>query len=149
MLTRNGYTVREPDSTALATFHRHGVPFKVWAPATPAFAWLTTFLHAVEPVTEAGWDGGYAYRKIGTSGVWSEHAAGVAIDWNASQHPQGAAKSAGWTKSQVDTIEWMLTHTLKGSFFEWGGHWSTPDSMHFQLRHIDKWNRPENPWKAP
>lgn len=144
--TRKGYAVQEPDSKQLATFTRAGVPFKVWAPAAPAFEWLTTFLHAIEPVTEYGWDGGYAYRKIGGTNVWSEHAAGVAIDWNAAQHPLGTPKSTGWNKAQVGGIEWLLSKTLKGSFFEWGGHWKRPDPMHFELKNVDKWQADNNPW---
>lgn len=145
-LTRNGFTVQEPGSKHLATVTRAGVIFRVWAPAAPAFEWLTTFLHHIEPVTQAGWDGGYAHRLIAGTNVWSEHAAGVAIDWNASQHPLGTPKHTGWDPGAVGAIEWMLTKTLKGSFFEWGGHWSRPDPMHFELKHIDKWRAENNPW---
>lgn len=146
MKTPNGFLVQEPSSPALGVFVRQGVPFKVWAPALPAFQWLTTFLDAVEPVTEPGWDGGYAYRKVAGTQVWSEHAAGTAIDWNASQHGRGGSATQGWTADQARVIRWMLTRTQNGSYFEWGGDWKNPDPMHFELKSLDKWNAPGNPW---
>lgn len=148
MKTPNGFTVHEPTSPLLATFTRAGVPFKVWAPAVPAFQWLTTFLHeAVEPVTEPGWDGGYAHRTVAGTTVWSEHAAGVAIDWNAAQHGRGGSATQGFTAQQAGAIRWMLGRTLKGSFFEWGGTWRNPDPMHFELKSADKWVASNNPWR--
>lgn len=144
--TRNGFTVQPPDSRQLATFSRAGVPFRVWAPAAPAFEWLTGFLHSIEPVTQDGWDGGYAHRKIAGTNVWSEHSAGVAIDWNASQHPLGTPKTTGWDRGAWGAIEWLLSKTLKGSFFTWGGQWTRPDPMHFELKSLDKWQAPNNPW---
>lgn len=147
--TANGFTVIEPGSNKLARFDVAGVgPLIVWKDAMPALRWLAEFLHAVEPIGEVGWDGGYAHRYISGTTRWSEHAAGVALDWNASQHPRGGTRFAGWSTTQRDVIHWMLTHTLKGSYFEWGGDWDNPDPMHFELKSAAKWAADGNPWRA-
>jgi len=144
--TPNGFTVITPGSSKLGRFEVAGVPFVVWKEALPAFRWLTTFLHAVEPVTEQGWDGGYAHRYVAGTSVWSEHAAGSAIDWNAAQHGRGGARFAGWSETQQRVIRWMLTNTAKGKYFEWGADWKNPDPMHFELTSLAKWKAPGNPW---
>ena len=145
--TPNGFTVLEPGSKDLARLDVHGVPFVVWRPAVPAFRHLTDFLHAVEPVTEPGWDGGYAHRLIrGSTDRWSEHASGTAIDWNASQHPMGVKGAPGWTPDQVRVIRWWLA-TPVGRLFRWGIDFSRPDGMHFEVRDKATWDRISKRWQ--
>lgn len=146
--TPNGFTVLDPGSPQLVTLDVHGRPFVVWKPAQRAVRHLVTFLHAVEPVTEAGWDGGHAKRPPrGSSTGWSEHAAGTALDWNASQHPRGAARDAGWTDDQVRVIRWYLQTTI-GRLWRWGNDFrTTPDPMHFELRSKQLWDDTPGWWK--
>lgn len=143
--TPNGFAVLEPGSRDLARLDVHGVPFIVWRPAVPAFKHLTDFLHAVEPVNEPGWDGGHAHRRVRGGSSWSEHAGGVAIDWNASQHPMGAAPTAGWTPEQVRVIRWWLA-TPTGRLFRWGADFRRPDGMHFEVRDKATWDRISVRW---
>jgi hypothetical protein len=145
--TRNGFTVQATDSTDLVTFDIEGVPFKMWVPSVAAFRWFTTLMTAIEPVGQIGWDGAYAYRKIAGTDVWSEHAAGTAFDWNASQHPRGSTKYAGWTADQVRVIRWALATPL-GKLIRWGSDFGDPDPMHFELRSKQLWDDTDGWWKA-
>ena len=139
-LTGNGFTVISEGSPTLVKFHVRTVPFVVAKPYLKAAQHLTKFLAAVEPVTEAGWDGGYAHRLVrGSTTTWSEHASGTAIDWNASQHPMGVKGEPGWTADQERVIRWYLA-TQIGQMWEWGADYSRPDSMHFCLKDRKVWD---------
>lgn len=144
--TRNGFTVLAAGDSRLGSFELAGRPFVVADFALPAFRWWATFLHAVEPATEAGWEGGHAYRKVAGTDVWSEHAAGTAVDWNASQHPRGASKYAGWNSDQVRFLRWGLATPL-GKMIEWGADWTSPDPMHFELTSKALWDATAGWWK--
>ena len=96
-------------------------------------------LDKIEPITEDGWDGTYAYRPVRGGSTWSEHAAGVAIDWNASQHPMAGDRYGGWTTNQVQRLRAVL-NSPKGRVFKWGADFvHRPDSMHFELREPSIW----------
>lgn len=98
---------------------------------------IFTFLCAryerlVEPIIK-GHSWGWSYRPVrGYTDVWSEHAAGTAIDLNAPAHPMG--RSGTFTPAQVQGIRQVLREC--GGVVVWGGDWKTrPDEMHFELRH--------------
>lgn len=133
--TPNGFRVLEPGDTDLATFQLAGKTITCRRSARTLMRRLAEFLHAVEPITEPGWDGVYAYRPVRDGVAPSEHAAGTALDWNASQHPRGGGRYEGWTDTQVRMIRWYLGHTAAGRCFRWGADFSTTvDSMHFEVR---------------
>lgn len=135
--TPNGYPVIAPgDVDELTTVLKvGGASFRVAKAHAASFKALLTFLDAVEPFAEPGWDGGYAHRlQRGSSTKWSEHAAGTAIDTNASQHPMGGARYGGWTADQVRVIRWYLKTSAHGRRMEWGADFDRPDPMHFQLK---------------
>jgi hypothetical protein len=132
--TQNGFTVLVPTSKQLVTITSGKVKFKVRRECSGLLQKLLNFLNTVEPFTEAGWDGGYAYRSIAGSKTWSNHASGTAIDMNASQHPQGK-RNAGWSKAQIKEIEWYLANTATGRAVRWGNKFTTtPDGMHFEIK---------------
>ena len=86
----------------------------------------------VEPIIKAhSW--GWSYRPVrGYTNVWSEHAAGTAVDLNAPAHYMG--KSGTFTKAQETAIRRILTDL--GNVVVWGGVWTArPDEMHFELKH--------------
>lgn len=56
----------------------------------------------------------------------SKHAWGIALDINAPSNPYGA----------TPRIDRRIVDIFKKWGFEWGGDWSTPDGMHFQLSQI-------------
>ena len=70
------------------------------------------------------WDGCFNIRqKRGTNDAMSLHSWGVAIDINAAWNRFGA----------VPTMPKELVKCFKDVGFDWGGDWSHPDGMHFQL----------------
>jgi len=72
------------------------------------------------------WDGCFNIRQKRGALTPSLHSWGVAIDINAAWNPFG--------KQPFMSDELVNCFTDAG--FDWGGHWSTPDGMHFQLRSI-------------
>lgn len=72
-------------------------------------------------------DGCYNVRAMkGNPNNFSVHSWGLAVDFNAADNPYGGEPSF--------SDELVECFTANG--FEWGGNWSTPDGMHFQLPHI-------------
>lgn len=128
---------------------RRGWPVQLTNTNTAPLSWITgrvlkgdahTILdelcrrfHAeVEPIIKAhSW--GWSYRPVrGYTTVWSEHAAGTAVDLNAPAHYMG--KSGTFTKAQETAIRRILTDL--GNVIVWGGVWTRrPDEMHFELKH--------------
>ncbi|TFI01621.1 M15 family metallopeptidase [Micrococcus lylae] len=128
--TRRGWPVQS--TTANLT------PFK-WITGQVLAGDVATILDAlcqrfhaeVEPIRK-DWSWGWSYRPVrGYTDVWSEHAAGVAIDLNAPNHPMG--KFNTFTSAQQATIRRILTDL--GGVVAWGGEWTKrPDDMHFEVR---------------
>ena len=74
-------------------------------------------------------DWGYSVRRIAGSGSWSWHSAGAAVDIDAQNYPQGQRRKVppGW-----------LIELFRQWGWSWGGTWSNPDPMHFDLPDRDK-----------
>ncbi len=144
--TGAGWRVERPGSRNLTTIHAaagHSFTVKKGAGGnvSRAMAWLIDELNKIEPIGEPGWDGTYAYRPVRGGSNWSEHAAGVALDWNASQHPMGSQplRYPGWSAEQSRSIR-ILLRSPRGLAFKWGADFlNRPDSMHFELRSPSVW----------
>jgi len=69
------------------------------------------------------WDGCFNIRSKRGSGTPSLHSWGVAVDVN-----------AAWNKfGQRPTMPASVVKCFTDAGFDWGGTWSFPDGMHFQL----------------
>lgn len=92
------------------------------------------FHEEVERLDTGVWDEwGWSYRPVrGSTSVWSEHAAAVAADLNATRHPMGTEAPETFTRAQVARIRRRLRTRYRG-LVEWGAEWGRPDPMHFQL----------------
>lgn len=79
------------------------------------------------------WDEwGWAVRPVrGQSSGYSNHAGGVAIDLNATQHPMGVSIYNTYTPLQIRRIRWRMR--IFGGVVIWGGEWGRPDGMHFEI----------------
>lgn len=76
------------------------------------------------------YDGCYVDRpKRGGGGV-SSHAYGAAIDLNAAWNGLGATPAARGAKGSL----WEVVGIFEACGFGWGGFWSRPDGMHFEVR---------------
>jgi len=73
------------------------------------------------------WEGCFNIRmKRGGQNSWSLHSWGVAIDFNAGTNRFG----------QEPQMHLSLVKCFTDEGFDWGGAWSKPDGMHFQLSKI-------------
>lgn len=70
------------------------------------------------------WDGCFNIRKKRGAATPSLHSWGLAIDINAAWNGFGKAP----------TMSADLVKCFTDAGFDWGGTWSKPDGMHFQLR---------------
>jgi hypothetical protein len=72
------------------------------------------------------WDGCFNIRKKRGLKSWSLHSWAIAIDINASRNGLGKTPS----------MDKRLVACFTDAGFEWGGEWTRPDGMHFQLATI-------------
>lgn len=71
----------------------------------------------------------YACREIRDGTSLSYHAAGIAIDLNATRHPIGVSIWQTFTPAQITTVRAIAAkYGLR-----WGGEWSRPDGMHLEV----------------
>jgi len=71
-------------------------------------------------------DGCFNIRKKTQGSTPSLHSWGIAIDINAAWN--------GYDKKPTMSKELVACFTDSG--FDWGGNWSIPDGMHFELAHL-------------
>lgn len=74
-------------------------------------------------------DGGYNYRMIPGTSIWSNHASGTAIDLNWSKFPMGVRRM---TPRQVSACQGIVA---RYKVIRWGGDWpgTGVDQMHFEI----------------
>ena len=72
------------------------------------------------------WDGCFNRRKKRGGTSMSLHSWGIAIDINAAWNGFG----------KIPTMSSELVKCFTDAGFDWGGTWSKPDGMHFQLSQI-------------
>lgn len=111
------------------------IPENIWFPALPKRIYCNTRMikpltSALEKVRDRGlqeqiktWDGCFNIRKKRGAVSPSLHSWGLAIDINAAWN--------GFNKPPTMSPELVACFTESG--FDWGGKWSKPDGMHFQL----------------
>lgn len=116
------------------------VPAHLWLPVLPRRIYMNSRM--VRPMTDAlknirdrglgeqlkTWDGCFNIRPMKGRGRRppSLHSWGLAIDINAAWN--------GFGKAPTMTPELVACFTDAG--LDWGGVWSTPDGMHFQLKKL-------------
>ena len=99
------------------------------APAWRAFA-ATMLEHGVL-IRESG-SGTYNCRYISGTSVWSLHAYGLALDINPKANPYRKPLTTEFSTAFITDVLGIATNS--GSYcFRWGGNWTTPDAMHFQI----------------
>ncbi len=138
-LSYNGWPAsRYPGSIGIVRFEPFpGHPFPAGVKGGDVhtiFTYLVKQLDArVEPIEEyrAGDEWGYYYKTSANSNSLSCHASGTAIDYNATQHPNG--RRGTWTSSQLRTIR-AIQAECSGVVFWLGDASRVPDEMHFEIR---------------
>lgn len=99
---------------------------------------LVWFHEVIERLNITGqpWDEwGWAVRPVrGQTTGYSNHAGGVAVDLNATLHPRGVPVSQTFTPRQIRKIKRRMR--LYRGIVIWGGVWSIPDGMHFEIADV-------------
>jgi hypothetical protein len=95
------------------------------------FRWLAKQYDKRVERLVAGTCWGYDKKKISGSDVWSNHAAGCAVDFNADQHNMGDAPSKSFSQAQM--VECHAIEAESNFVLRWGGHFSRPDGMHWEI----------------
>lgn len=91
----------------------------------------------VERIYAPGWhqadDWGFSYRPNKNDPTrLSRHSGGIAIDYNATRHPNGVPTTRTFTAAQIREIHTILAETEH--VIRWGGDYTgTPDAMHFEI----------------
>lgn len=79
--------------------------------------------------------GSYNCRKInlpsGTTNLWSLHSYGIAVDLNPSKNPYKKPLTHNYPAAFIRDVEAIRTNGKQA--IQWGGRWSTPDAMHWQI----------------
>lgn len=75
--------------------------------------------------------GTYNCRPIAGTTKYSLHSYGIAIDLNPSKNPYGKPLRTDLPQSFRERIGSIQANGKR--CFEWGGSWTTPDAMHFEL----------------
>lgn len=84
----------------------------------------------VEPLLD---DWSWAFRAIRgyeAAGILSNHA-GYAIDLNATDHPLGVPARDTFSAEEIKVIRHIVDRY--DGVITWGGEWSRPDGMHFEI----------------
>lgn len=133
-VSANGW--RANDRSVISTRNVPGTKVRLavrkGAPGDLLLAVAARFHREVESIEGTADDWGYAERNIrGSSTTLSNHASGTAIDVNATRHPMGTRATANFSAAQINRIKAICAAT--GGVVRWGGEWSRPDGMHFEL----------------
>ena len=76
--------------------------------------------------------GTYVCRTIGGTNVWSLHSYGTAVDLNPSKNPFKKPLTHNYPQGFINDVL-ALKATDGTPLFRWGGSWSTPDAMHWEV----------------
>ncbi len=101
-----------------------GARFTVAKEHAPQFEALLNDLEAAGVEIKGDQSGGYNPRNIAGTNTPSQHSFGRAIDVNWSENPRGAPG-----KMPAD----IARQLAEKHGFVWGGDWSNPDPMHFEV----------------
>lgn len=135
--TRNGWPVLDASQVKswrvpVGKGNPRTIPLRRGAPGFILTHLISRFDEIIEDVNAGQLDDwGYARRYVGGTRVWSEHAGGVAVDINATKHPQGIRHS--FTDEQERRVRRMLRYRYLGRV-RWGIDFPNPDPMHFELK---------------
>jgi hypothetical protein len=77
--------------------------------------------------------GGHNCRRIAGSSLMSLHGLGTAVDVNWSRNPNGQLAVTTMTPEAVRLVQELRLPGTSIPLWAWGGHWSKPDPMHWQV----------------
>ena len=111
-----------------------GVPISVDSRAATAFLALAElFRLEYGRSPDPSQTGAYNCRKIGSTERWSAHAWGLAVDVDWRKNPMQKPLTTVVPASLREVRSRLTTAVTGAPVFRWGGHWKTPDPMHFEV----------------
>jgi D-alanyl-D-alanine carboxypeptidase len=130
-LTPVGWPVLQIEDTVLVSVAGRSFRFRPGPTAVVLTDFVKRFDATVERIRRGDLDDwSFARRTVaGTAAVWSEHAAGTALDLNALTHPRG--RSDSFTARRRRALNRLLDRY--DGVIGWGGAFANPDEMHFQI----------------
>ena len=132
LTTPNGWPVLTSEATGVVTVAGRDLRLRTGPARLVLVDFVRRFDARVEQIDRGELDDwGYARRAVRGSStpVWSEHAAGTAVDLNATSHPQGVRQTFAATREKALR---RLLDDFDG-LVGWGGDFDTPDEMHFEI----------------
>ncbi len=117
----------------LATVEAAGVKVHVHRAAALSVAHLLLRLRRAGMHLHAADTGAYNCRRIAGSSLWSLHGAGIAVDVNWRSNPNRQLAITDVTPEAVRLVQELRLPNSEAPLWAWGGHWRTPDPMHWQL----------------
>jgi hypothetical protein len=96
------------------------------------FKFVAWRLHKIEPAVEGAQNDEWSYyfkKNSNDPNSYSQHAGGLAFDWNAMQHPNNAGPYTGWNMKQRAQVKALLAEVEY--VIRWGSDYN--DSMHFEI----------------
>ncbi|MBI4941799.1 MAG: M15 family metallopeptidase [Actinobacteria bacterium] len=129
--TPNGWPVLEAGGTRTVEAAGRSLMLRPGPAGLVLAAFVRRFHSEVEPVDRGTLDDwAYARRAVrGASTVWSEHAAGTAVDLNATTHVRG--RSGTFSRAGERSVRRLLDDF--DDVVGWGADFDTPDEMHFEI----------------
>jgi peptidoglycan hydrolase-like protein with peptidoglycan-binding domain len=136
--SRNLVSAEVPELSGVPWFSVHGDPcsgrIRLHRLAAPQFqAWFRELSAAGLRDRILTIDGAFCARMVrGSTTSVSNHAFGTALDINAEWNGLGHAPAPrGRYGSVIDLVDLARQHGIA-----WGGHWSRPDGMHFEVAQL-------------
>lgn len=86
----------------------------------------------IDRIGMSKFSGSYNPRKIAGTNRWSPHAYGCAVDFDSANN---------WLGDTTPAMDRRVIEEFEREGWEWGGHWTRPDGMHFQAA----WTRANPP----
>ena len=133
---RSWYASHRCNSAAMV---RHSFPGegRTWElliapPTVPVWAAFTGLMTEFGYLFRESAGGTYNCRMIAGTNDYSLHSYGIALDINPAQNPYGKPLRHNFPPGFTDAVQ-AIRCGNGARALEWGGAWSTPDAMHFEL----------------
>lgn len=131
---RSAYSAYRCDTSKMSRVVFWGYPsgLLVAAPTVPAWEAFSTLMQRHNYGFRESAGGTYNCRQIAGSSSYSLHSYGLAVDLNPSKNPHRVPLTTDIPKPFRDDVNKIATVSGR-QVFQWGGEWSKPDAMHFQI----------------
>ena len=106
-------------------------PLYVAGPTKPIWQAVAQIMESEPYLFRESAGGTYVCRDIGSTGSRSLHAYGLALDLNPSKNPHKAPLTTDMPSSFIARMEGIRANGKQA--LTWGGRWSKPDAMHYQI----------------